>query len=87
MKYCIDNKGLILHGYVIMSNHIHLITRADESSTGLSNIIRDFKKHTAKKIIDWVNLSNKESRKEWIQMVFKYHAKQNPNNSVYQVWQ
>lgn len=87
LKYCIENKGLILYGYVIMTNHLHLIARADESTTGLSDIIRDFKKHTSKEIINWVNLSNKESRKEWMQMVFKYHAKLNSNNSVYQVWQ
>lgn len=35
LKYCIENKGLILYGYVIMTNHLHLIARADESTTGL----------------------------------------------------
>ncbi len=24
-KYCIENKGLILYAYVIMTNHIHII--------------------------------------------------------------
>jgi REP element-mobilizing transposase RayT len=29
LKYCIQNKGLALHAYVIISNHIHLIARVD----------------------------------------------------------
>jgi putative transposase len=87
LKFCIENKGLILYAYVIMSNHIHIIARADEATSGLSDIVRDFKKFTACKIIDWVNNSGKESRKEWMPLVFKYHAKYNKNNSLHQVWQ
>jgi putative transposase len=52
---------------------------------GLSEIIRDFKKFTIKEIIKWINESNNESRKEWMQMVFKLHANMNSNNSLYQV--
>jgi putative transposase len=87
LKYCIEHKGLILYGYVIMTNHIHLIAKSADHVSGLSDIIRDFKKHTSKEIIKWMDHSNKESRKEWMQMVFKYHAKLNTNNSLYQVWQ
>lgn len=87
IKHCCDNKGLLIYGYVIMTNHLHLIARANDPEIGLSEIIRDFKKFTSKEIIKWVNESNKESRKEWMQMVFKYHAKLNSNNSEYQVWQ
>jgi len=42
LKYCNKNKGLSIHAYVIMSNHIHLIVSAREDSGGLSGIIRDF---------------------------------------------
>ncbi|MBK8702053.1 MAG: transposase [Saprospiraceae bacterium] len=87
LKYCIENKGLILYAYVIMTNHLHLIVQANKGSAVLSDIIRDFKKFTSKQIIEWMNKSNKESRKEWMQMVFKYHAKLNSSNSEYQVWQ
>lgn len=87
LKYCVDNKGLILYAYVVMTNHIHIIAKADEVTSGLSDIVRDFKKHTSKAIIKWVTKSNKESRKEWMQMVFRYHANLNANKSQYQVWQ
>jgi putative transposase len=34
-----------------------------------------------------MNNSGKESRRDWMQVVFKYHAKFNKNNSIFQVWQ
>jgi len=86
-KFCQDNKGLILNAYVIMSNHVHLVARAKGGSDGLSAIIRDFKKHTSKQLVKFILNDKKESRKDWIKMVFSYHAKYNKNNSKYQVWQ
>ena len=50
LDYCIKNKGMILYGYVIMSNHIHLIIQSEDGK--LSDLIRDFKKFTAKNILD-----------------------------------
>ena len=87
LKYCIENKGLILYSYVIMTNHIHIIAKAKSETSGLSDLIRDFKKYTANKLIDWICNNPKESRREWMQMVFKYHAKFNGNNSTYQIWE
>jgi len=86
-RYCMNHKGLVIHAYVVMSNHVHMIATAHETSSGLSAILRDMKKHTAKKLIAGVLKSGKESRKEWLEMVFKYYAKYNKNNGAYQVWQ
>lgn len=87
LQFCILNKGLKLHAYVIMSNHIHLIATAGEESEGLSVILRDFKRYTSNQIIKWITTSRKESRREWMEVVLKYHAKFNKRNSKYQVWQ
>jgi putative transposase len=84
MKFCISNKGLIVYAFVIMPNHIHCIWQAKHEN--LSDIIRDFKKHTANEIIKTMK-SSEESRKDWLKIVFEYHAKFNHNNSIYQVWQ
>ena len=70
-----------------MGSHVHLAACADEKSDGLSAIIRDLKKHTSKQLLDWSLNSPKESRKEWLEIVFRYHAKYNKNNSKYQIWQ
>ena len=48
--FCIKNKGMILYSYVIMSNHIYMIIQLNSGK--LSDLIRDFKKFTAKTILD-----------------------------------
>ena len=37
LKYCQKEKGLEIYGWVVMSNHVHLISRAKEGYD-LSNI-------------------------------------------------
>lgn len=86
LKYCQEIKGLMLYAYVIMESHMHLVASAHEKSNGLSSIIRDFKKFTSKEIVDWMQHNTIESRREWLDIVFKYYGKYNANNSVYQVW-
>lgn len=46
--YCRKNKGLQLWAYVIMTNHVHVIVSAKNEN--LSDVIRDFKRHTASTI-------------------------------------
>ncbi len=43
LRYCIEDKGLQLYGYVFMLNHVHLLFY----SASASGFIRDFKRHTA----------------------------------------
>ena len=85
MKYCIANKGLSVHGYVIMSNHMHVIMSAKEGHR-LSDIVRDYKRHTSTSILDIILTNKEESRSEWMLKLFKYFAKYNKNNAVYQFW-
>ena len=84
LDYCIKNKGMILYGYVIMSNHIHLIIQSEEGK--LSDLIRDFKKFTAKSILEKIQ-NSPESRKEWMLQHFKLAAQTHNRNKDYQFWQ
>ncbi len=84
LDFCIKNKGMILYGYVIMSNHIHLILQAKDEN--LSNLIRDFKKFTAKTILDKIQ-NEPESRKDWMLERFKLATKSHKRNKNYQFWQ
>ena len=84
LKFCVQNKGLKLYAYVIMTNHLHLIVSAD---AGISDIIRDFKKFTSKEILKLLIEDSKESRREWMLRLFKYFAKYNKDNKTYQFWQ
>ncbi|MCM4166869.1 hypothetical protein KCTC52924_01723 [Arenibacter antarcticus] len=84
LKYCIENKGLILYGYVIMSNHIHMIIQSNDGK--LSNLVRDFKKYTANKILDSIQ-NEPESRREWMLDSFKKATATHSRNKNYQFWQ
>ncbi len=82
--YCRKNKGMELFAYVIMSNHLHVIMR---SKTGkLSDVVRDFKKHTSKQILKEISTNPKESRRDWLMMIFQYHAKFNKRVKEIQFW-
>ncbi len=86
LKYCQQEKGLILYAYVIMNNHVHLIAAAREGFN-LSDILRDFKKYTSKKLFSSVEKNVQESRKSWMLWLFRSAGKNNSNNTNFQVWQ
>jgi len=82
LYYCRINKGLNLHAYVIMSNHLHLIISANEPGT-ISSIFRDFKRYTSSKISE---LLKKENRKTALD-IFKEAAIESRNNQQHKIWQ
>jgi REP element-mobilizing transposase RayT len=86
LAHCIKEKGLVIYAYVIMSNHIHLVAQASKEGISLSDILRDFKKFTSRKIVDWIENSGKESRKEWLLHRFAWNAKHSGGNRKYQLW-
>lgn len=85
LDYCRKNKGLEIFAYVIMSNHLHVIARAKET-TNLSDILRDFKKYTSKAIIRAIG-EEPESRREWMLSLFKMAVKENPGDAHHHFWQ
>ena len=84
LRYCREHKGLHVVGWVIMTNHIHLIVFTE--TLELSHVLRDFKKFTAFKILESIS-AEPESRREWLLYMFKYFAAINPNNRNFQFWQ
>ncbi|SDB51935.1 REP element-mobilizing transposase RayT [Flavobacteriaceae bacterium MAR_2010_188] len=83
LNFCIDKKGMVVFGYVIMSNHLHLI--AQDSRGDLSALLRDFKKFTAKKIIESIRCEP-ESRREWVLDLLSKATQTHGRNKVYQFW-
>lgn len=84
LRYCQLSKGLELYSWVLMSNHIHLIARAKEGCR-LSDILRDFKKHTSKQVIKAIQ-EERESRREWLLSEMLKAGQANSKNSKYQLW-
>ena len=86
LKYCQKEKGLVVNAYVVMSNHLHLIAYAKEGFK-LSAILRDFKKFTAKQIIQAITNNPKESRTSWLLTHFIEFGNLNKDNKTFQFWQ
>jgi len=86
LKYYQNKKGLILYTWCLMSNHLHWIASA-EDNFNLSDIIRDFKKYTSKKIVAEIKNNPQESRKKWMLSIFKNAIKANSKNKFYKFWQ
>ena len=84
LNYCQKNKGMVLHAWVIMTNHVHLIISSNTNK--LEHIIRDLKKYTSKQIIKAIQDNTTESRKEWMLNIFGFTGRQNNNNKEFQFW-
>lgn len=85
LRYCVSNKGLIVHAYVIMTNHIHLIL-SSQVGVWLPDIIRDFKTYTSKELLKEIKHLN-ESRREWMLNKFAFEAKRRKRGKDYKLWQ
>jgi putative transposase len=79
LTFCRQQKGLRLHAYVILDNHLHLMVSADN----LSQVIRDFKRHTAQEILAAAN----QDKKLWLLKQFEFFKSVQKSNSQHQVWQ
>lgn len=85
LRFCQQEKGLDLYAWVIMSNHLHLIASAKEGYH-LSNILRDFKKFTSKKIVEAI-ATEAESRQRWMLYRFEYNGKYDSRITHSKFWQ
>jgi REP element-mobilizing transposase RayT len=83
LNYCISNKGLVIHAYVIMSNHVHLIIQSEDKN--LSGLVRDFKKFTSKAILEQIH-SSTESRSKWMLELFRKSTETHSRNKIHQFW-
>jgi putative transposase len=85
IAFCQSNKGLKLHSWVIMTNHLHLLVSAG-GETDLSDILRDFKKHTSSEIVRAIEANSIESRQAWLLEIFRKAGSDNTRNTMYQFW-
>ena len=85
VEYCRAEKGMELYAYCFMPSHVHFVFRSTKEDP--SGLLRDFKKHTAKKTIEAIENNPQESRKEWLLWMFERAGKKKGNVSKYQFWQ
>lgn len=85
LRHCRNQRGLLIHGWCLMSNHVHMVVSAKNED--ISEILRDFKKFTSKQIVKAIAENRGESRREWMLQIFRKHGEENSRNSMYQFWQ
>ena len=85
VNYCRKEKGMELYAYCFMPSHVHFIFRSANKEP--SELLRDFKKYTSKKITEAIENNPQESRKEWLLWHFERAGKKNATTSKYQFWQ
>ena len=86
VRYCQQNKGLILHAWCLMSNHVHMVfSRSGQYSH--SDILRELKKFTSKKLSETIENNPYESRKDWMMNIFRCAGQNKSNNKDFQFWQ
>jgi len=85
LKYCQENKGLEIYAWVLMHSHLHLICRAAQGHR-LSDILRDFKKFTSKKIVQQIE-DEPESRREWLLPLLHKYCEHLKRDQKYKLWQ
>ncbi|MBL0317221.1 MAG: transposase [Flavobacteriales bacterium] len=81
VNYCIKNKGLVVHAWVLMTNHAHLLINSRDMR--LEFIIRDLKRHTSKATVKAIAQNVHESR-DWMIYLFGRSGEFNPMNEQFQ---
>jgi REP element-mobilizing transposase RayT len=79
LRFLHEHRRLVLHTYVLMENHIHLIA----SSEQMSKEIGDFKSFTARTCIDWFQAHGKQ----WVLRQLKFHKAPHKADQEYQLRQ
>jgi len=78
-RYLQRERHLLLFGYVILENHLHLIASAPE----LDNAVKDSKSFTARQIVDLLERRSAEMLLKQL----RFHKLGHKTESDYQVWQ
>jgi REP element-mobilizing transposase RayT len=75
LRYCQENKGLELNGYIFMLNHIHLIV----TSPDMAGFLRDFKRFTSVKFKENLDTTEPHILQLFVDDKGKYQFWQNTN--------
>ena len=85
LNYFIDNKGLTVNAWCLMTNHLHLVAHAKEGHV-MSEIEKEFKSFTTTKILEAID-TEPEARKDWMLKRFENFGNLLGLMKKYHVWQ
>jgi len=85
LNYFTEKKGLTIHAWCLMTNHLHLMAQAEQDYS-LSLLANDFKKFTSKIILEDID-AEPELRRNWIIKKFEEASTSLKLIDKFQVWQ
>ncbi|EMR04199.1 REP-associated tyrosine transposase [Cesiribacter andamanensis] len=85
LRFYTQHQRFRLHAWVIMTNHVHLIASAVPGQK-LVEAIRTLKRFTAKAMYESLQEDQQESRKNWMNWIFRAQGKRSSSNEHYKVW-
>ncbi|MGR3178109.1 MAG: REP-associated tyrosine transposase [Candidatus Anammoxibacter sp.] len=80
-KFCQKEKGLKIHAFVIMPNHIHTVISANHKN--LSGVLRDYKQFTSRKITETL----RQYGRRQLLTLFQSAAENTKGGNHFKVWQ
>jgi REP element-mobilizing transposase RayT len=78
-EYCRKHKALKIYGWIILDNHFHAVLSASD----LPQVIADFKRHTAQRLLDQIE----KEGSTWLLNQLEYFRAKHKTESRHQVWQ
>ena len=85
LEYCQKNKGLEIHAWCNMTNHVHLVFRSIKGQNP-ELLVGDLKRFTSQSIVKSIQENPRESRKEFLLDFFKKEAEKSSNVKHHQFW-
>ena len=86
IRFCQANQGLMVHAWVLMSNHLHMICSC-KPNNDIALVLRNIKSFTAMKLIDAIIKNPKESRRENMLNIFEAEGKKSSSNFRFKFWE
>lgn len=86
IRFCQLNQGLIVHAWVLMTNHLHMIC-SFKSVNDPGMVLKNMKSFTAMKLLDAIIKNPKESRKENMLNIFEAAGKKSSSNFRFKFWE
>jgi len=85
LNYCIESKKFTVYAWCLMTNHLHMLARAQDGS-GLAMIEKEFKKYTTTKILEAIDIEP-DLRRSWMLQRFENCSLTLKKIEKFQLWQ
>ena len=85
LNHCVETKKFTIYSWVLMTNHMHLLARAQDGS-GLAMIEKEFKRYTTTKILEAIDIEP-DLRRSWMLQRFESCSLSLKKIEKLQLWQ